>query len=101
MIRDGKEFAGVSGHVYKMDLEFDGRAVLAIGTHPAAVSAAAKKLLDIGAATSNANIDILVVIDDRQDAELAKREGLVLESVANVLMMTRLERNANASQQPS
>jgi hypothetical protein len=99
--KEGREYVGVSGHSYRMDLEFDGRAVLAIGTHPATVSSAAKKLLDIGAATGNSDLDVLVVIDDRQDPDLAKREGLVLESVASVLMMTRLERNANAVQRPN
>ncbi|QYF94213.1 DUF1828 domain-containing protein [Massilia sp. PAMC28688] len=94
-IGEGADYVGVSGQVYKMDLQLDGRAVLAIGTHPATVSTAAKKLLDISAATENAELDVLVVIDDRQDAELAKREGLVLDSVSSVLMMTRLERNAN------
>jgi len=92
---DGKEYAGVSGHKYKMDLDFDGRAVLAIGTHPATVSSAAKKLLDIGAATANEKLDVLVVIDDRHDAEAAKSEALILDSVATTLMMTRLEKNAS------
>jgi hypothetical protein len=95
-ILDGNEYVGISGHVYKMDLAFDGRPVLALGTHPATISAAAKKLLDINAATHNAHLDVLVVIDDRQDAELAKREGLILDAVGTVLMMTKLERNANA-----
>ena len=94
---EGKEYAGVSGHKYKMDLEFDGRAVLAIGTHPATVNSAAKKLLDIGAATANEKLDVLVVIDDRRDPEAAKSESLILDSVASTLMMTRLEQNANSA----
>lgn len=96
-IEEGMDYTGVSGQVYRMDLQFDGRAVLAIGTHPATVSTTARKLLDISAATDNAKLDVLVVIDDRHDPDLAKREGLVLESVSSVLMMTRLEKNANTS----
>lgn len=96
-IRAGKEYTGISGHVYKMDIDFDGQPVLAIGTHSATVSAAAKKLLDIHAAVDNAGINILVIMDDRHDASLAKREGLILESVATVLMMTKLENHAKAN----
>lgn len=93
-LRDGREFVGISGHSYKMDVEFDGVSVLAIGTHPAAVSSTAKKLLDIRAASENQGLEVMVVIDDRADSETAKREGLVLNSVSNVMMMTKLQRHA-------
>lgn len=89
------EYIGVSGQVYTLDFNFDGSAVIAIGTHAATVSAAAKKLLDIRAESSNEGLKILVVIDDRADAEAARREGLILDSVGSVLMMSRLEKNAN------
>jgi hypothetical protein len=93
-LRDGQEFIGVSGHVYKMDYEFDGGAVLAIGTHPATVSSTAKKLLDIRAASQNDDLKILLIIDDRRDADAAKSEGLILDSLSNVMMMTQLQRRA-------
>lgn len=92
---DGVEVVGVSGHVYKMDLQFDDSAVLAIGIHPASISSTAKKLLDIRGANANEGFKVLVVIDDRRDPVTARREGLVLDSVANVLMMTRLEERAH------
>jgi hypothetical protein len=88
------EYAGISGHVYKLDFSFDGDAVIATGPHHAAVSTAAKKLLDIRALPANAGLKLIVVLDDRHDAAAARREGLNLDSVANVLMMSRLERNA-------
>jgi hypothetical protein len=91
---DGEEIAGVSGHVYKMDFQFDGGAVLAIGTHPASVNSAAKKLLDIRAATQNDGLKVLLVIDDRRDPDAARSEGLVLDSVSNVMMMTKLQRSS-------
>lgn len=94
---EGKEYSGISGHKYKMDLEFDGRAVLAIGTHPATVAAAAKKLLDIGSATAGEKADILIVMDDRLDPDTAKSESLILDSVASTMMMSRLESNAKAA----
>jgi hypothetical protein len=90
----GEEIVGVSGHVYKMDLQFDGGAVLAVGTHPASISSTAKKLLDIRGATENAGLKVLIVMDDRHDPDTARREGLVLDSVGSVMMMTRLEASA-------
>lgn len=95
LIDDGQEYVGISGHAYKMDLQFDGNPVIAIGTHPATVGATAKKLLDIRAATGNEKLRILLIIDDRRDANAAKSEGLILDSLSNVMMMTQLQRNAH------
>ena len=92
---EGREYTGVSGQAYKMDFQFDNGAVVAIGTHPATVSAAAKKLLDIRAASQNEALKILLIIDDRRDADAAKREGLILDSLGNVMMMTQLQRIAH------
>jgi hypothetical protein len=97
---DGQEFTGVSGHVYKMDYQFDGAAVLAIGTHPATVGSTAKKLLDIRAETQNRHLKILLIIDDRRDADTAKSEGLILDSLSNVMMMTQLQRRAQVYHHP-
>jgi len=88
------EYRGISGHVYKLDFNFDGSAVIAISTHPNSVSSAAKKLLDIRGAEENSGLKVLVVIDDRPDEEGAKNEGRILDSVANVWMMSRLEKQA-------
>lgn len=94
LLSEGREFRGVSGHLYKFDFQLDDDAIIAIGTHPQTISSAAKKLLDVRAASENEGLRIMVVIDDRHDADSARREGLVLDSVGSVLMMTRLESNA-------
>lgn len=91
------EYIGISGHKYKLDFKFDGDAVIATSPHPNAVSSAAKKLLDIRAAAENQGIKIVVVLDDRYDPDAAKKEGLILDSVANVWMMKRLEQQAGLS----
>lgn len=93
----GPSLTGISGRIYKLDFDFDGAAVLAIGTHPATFSYAASKLLDIRGSAANENVNILVVIDDRLDAEAAKSDGLVLDAVGTVMMMSRLEKNAGVS----
>lgn len=91
----GPEYTGISGHTYKLDFSVDRDAVIAITPHHASVSSAAKKLLDIRATEEYAELKIIVIMDDRQEADAAKREGRVLESVGNVMMMSALERNAN------
>jgi hypothetical protein len=88
------EYRGVSGYTYKLDFSVDGEAVIAISPHPSTVSATAKKLLDIRATTDNTGLQVLVVIDDRRDADTASREGRILDSVANVMMMSRLEKKS-------
>lgn len=95
LVDDGHEYVGISGHSYKMDFQLDGNPVIAIGTHPATVGATAKKLLDIRAVTGNEKLKILLIIDDRRDANAAKTEGLILDSLSNVMMMTHLQRNAH------
>lgn len=93
-LTEAPEFIGISGAVYKMDFNFDGDAVLAINVHHSSVSSAAKKILDIRAEPANADLDVIVVIDDRHDASGAKKEGLILGSIAKVWMMSRLEKEA-------
>lgn len=96
----GPEYTGISGHTYKLDFSVGRDAVLAITPHHASVSSAAKKLLDIRAVEAYSELKIIVVMDDRQESDSAKREGRVLASVGNVMMMSALERNANASTKP-
>lgn len=90
----GEEFRGVSGARYKLDFDLNGQGVVAISPHPNTVSSTAKKLLDIRASVDNQGLEILIVIDDRRAAEVAKKEGLILDSLGNVMMMTRLEERA-------
>lgn len=41
----------------------------------------------------------MVVVDDRRQSDAALREGKILDAVASVLMMTRLEHNSRSSEQ--
>lgn len=92
------EYQGISGHVYHLDFTIDRDTVASITPHHASVSSAARKLLDIRAMEAYSKLRIIVVVDDRQEREAAKREGLVLESVASVMMMmSALERRAGLS----
>lgn len=89
------EFAGISGQHYKLDFDFDGRAVIAITPHKATVSSAIRKLLDIRSRSSNQPFDPIIVLDDRRDKEAAKAEGQVLNAVGSVWPMTSLEREVS------
>lgn len=88
------EFTGISGQVYKLDFDFNGEAVIAISPHHSAVSAAIKKLLDIKSAPGNSHLKVLAIIDDRYDSKTAKKEGLIMDALATVWPMTRLEQKA-------
>lgn len=88
------EYIGVSGQVYNLDFNFDGRAVIAITPQRATVSSAIRKLIDIRSRPGNQDFDVMVVLDDRRDPEAAKSEGQVLNAVGNVWPMTRLEQKA-------
>lgn len=93
-LKPDPEYVGISGQVYKLDFDFNDQAVIAISPHHSAVSAAIKKLLDIKSAPANAGLNILAVIDDRYDSKAAKREGLIMDALATVWPMTRLEQQA-------
>jgi len=95
-IIESPQFIGVSGQVYKLDFDMDGEGIIAISPHHAAVSAAIKKLLDIKSRPENSELKILAIIDDRYDEKAAKREGLIMDALANVWPMTKLEERAGS-----
>lgn len=99
-ITKSPEYTGVSGQSYELDFDFNGEAVIAISPHHNAVSAAIKKLLDIKSAPANAGLKVLAVIDDRYDSKAAKREGLIMDALATVWPMTRLEQQAGITKTP-
>lgn len=91
------EYLGISGHAYALDFSIDGEAIIAIKPHPNSVSAALKKMVDIISAPSNQGLTMSVVIDDRQQPSEARSEGAVLNAVADVLMMSKLEQLAKST----
>ena len=92
------EYFGVSGQKYNLDFNLDGEAVVAINPHHSAISSAIKKLLDIKSRPENSNLNILAIIDDRRDKEGAKKGGLIMEALATVWPITRLENHIGISQ---
>ena len=90
-------FEGISGRYYKLDFLVDGEAVEVTGTHPNSIGSLLHKLVDIHGRIANSDANFLVVIDDRHDAHAAKREALVLQSVATVISFTALEARAQSS----
>lgn len=87
-------YTGVSGLEYQLDFDLDGEGVIAISPHHVAVSAAIKKLLDIKSRPEHSELRVMAIIDDRQDMKAAKREGLIMDALASVWMMSRLEERA-------
>lgn len=99
-LTESPEYTGISGKAYKLDFDFNGEAVIAINPHHSAVSAAIKKLLDIKSAPTNSHLKVLAVIDDRYDSKAAKQEGLIMDALATVWPMTRLEQQAGMTGRP-
>jgi hypothetical protein len=93
-IKEGPEYLGISGQYYRLDFDVDGQAVIAITPHHVAVSAAIKKLLDIKSRPDHSDLKVMAVIDDRYDSKAAKREGLIMDALATVWPMTKLEEKA-------
>lgn len=90
-------YVGVSGQEYHLDFEFDGEPVIAISPHHVAVNAAIKKLLDIKSRPEHSAMRVMAVLDDRYDSKTAKREGLIIDALANVWLMSKLEAKAGLS----
>jgi hypothetical protein len=88
---------GITGKEYTLHFDIAGTYVLAIGTSAAAAYSALHKLVDIRSLPANAGLKTLVVLDDRHDAEAARREGLVLSGASPVMDMTALQRQAGMS----
>lgn len=95
------EYKGISGQEFKLDYFFDGFAVIALTPHHSSVGAALRKLIDIKGKTENSHLQFLAVIDDRYDPDGAAKESMIMESVAKVWQMTKLENQAKLSAKPN
>lgn len=94
---DPPPLQGISGQAHKIDLVFDGKGVVATSSHPNAVSANLKKLVDIKALLANQDARFLVIIDDRADPVAADREARVMQTVATVMPYTALTRSRSGT----
>lgn len=83
-------FSGITGRQFKLDFLFDGVGVVATNLHHQAMSSTVRKLLDIRTSPHNAGAKLMAVIDDREEPEQAEKDGLVLQTVAQVLPFSRL-----------
>lgn len=88
---------GITGRVYTLDFDLDGTMVLVVGSHHSTTSAALHKLVDIRSLPANAKLKTLVVLDNRQDEQAAKRESMVLNGASPVMDMTVLQQHAGMS----
>lgn len=93
-IEEGPMFEGISGRVYRLDFLIDGQAIVATGSHQNAVGSLLHRVIDIRGRIANSDLEILVVIDDRQDASAASREASIVQSVATVMPFSALEQKS-------
>jgi hypothetical protein len=95
------EYFGISGQKFKLDYFFDDFAVIGVTPHHSSVGGALRKLIDIKSKPENSDLKILAVMDDRYDSENAKKESLVIEAIAHVWKMTKLQEQARFSARPN
>lgn len=93
-LRRNPSVTGITGRVYTLDFDLDGTMVLAVGSHHSATSSALHKLVDIHSLPANAKLKTLVVLDNRQDEQAARRESMVLNGASPVMDMTVLQERA-------
>lgn len=87
-VKAGPKFTGMSKTKYTLDFMVDGEAVLAIKPSPLSVGSALKKMVDI--AGNDPKIRFRVIIEDRDSAENASTQGIILSSMATVTPLTKL-----------
>lgn len=92
-ILDRPKIFGISGMQLVFDFLVNDRYVDAITPSPAASAGFLRKLCAIPA-SARESINTIAVIDDRAAEEAAKREMNILAEHSEVIMLTRLERNA-------
>jgi hypothetical protein len=97
-ITENPLYPGISGQIYRLDFNVDGEGVIAISPHHAAVNASIKKLVDIRSQPDNIDLKVMAIIDDRYDSKAAKREGLIMEALADVWLMSKLEEKVGLRQ---
>jgi hypothetical protein len=88
--REPGPFEGISGQQYKLDLLYDGVGVVATTPNANAISSRLHMLIDIRSRPANGELQVLVVIDDRQDPDAADREAKVMQSVGKVMQFSAL-----------
>lgn len=88
---------GISGRPHSFSFLIDGELIDVVSSLPQATAAEIRKLADIRGIPSQADTRIRIIIDDRNNAERAHEEALILSRFADVLPFTALK-NAIAQQ---
>lgn len=85
---------GMSGRMHSFNFEFDGMLVDAARPHSGKTGALLRKFADIS--LTGAVTPILVIMDDRDDADRARVETDILTSMVSVMALSQLAKNAGA-----
>ncbi len=82
--------SGFSGRTLNFDFEFDGKYVDAISPHSSSTGAELRKLVDFNSGPTHSRREVLVIVDDRRNAALAKQEIGIIGRVAKTWPMSSL-----------
>lgn len=92
LLQRGTTIRGVTGRIVNVDLATERDLIFACRPRAQSVSAVLHKLIDINNATASSGMNTWVILDDRVAPDDARREGLLLAAVADVMPFTTLQR---------
>jgi hypothetical protein len=81
---------GFSGRTISFDFEFDGQFVDAVTPHSSSTGAELRKVVDLVSTSTFAKKEVLVIVDDRFNPDLAKLEMGIIGRVAKTWGMSSL-----------
>lgn len=81
---------GFSGRSISFDFEFEGQFIDAVAPHSASTGAELRKIVDLTSTSTYADKEVMVIVDDRFNPDLAKQEMGIISRVAKTWGMSSL-----------
>lgn len=86
---------GVSGRNSTFNFLVDGEFIDVVSSSPQSTASEVRKLADIRGISSNDDLIIKVIIDDRQNAKRANQEALIISRFADAVLLSSLQAKLN------
>lgn len=99
MVKNPK-IKGFSGRTITFDFELEGQLIDAVTPHSASTGAELRKIVDLTSASAYADKDVMIIVDDRSNQDLAKQEMDIIGRVARTWPMSSLVALSGVSDTP-
>ena len=90
---------GLSGRKLKFDFQLGNQYIDAVSAHSNSTGSELRKILDFHAGPGNKDKEVLVIVDDRVNPEIAKEEISVISQIANTWAFSALIRASGMNPQ--